>query len=309
MVRPATFGWNPQTGISNHFQPSQPPARGDAGARAVTEFDALAAALAQAGVEVHALPDRAEPACPDAVFPNNWVSLHADGTVVLYPMLAANRRCERRLDLLQQLENRGGFGVTRLVDLTHHELRGRFLEGTGSVVFDHVARVAFACLSPRTDSLVFDELCAELRYEGFTFHATGPDGAAVYHTNVALSIGSRSVVVCAEAVAEAERGALLERLAAGGRLVVAIGIAEMMNFAGNLLELRSRDGAGVLAVSERAFRSLAPAARERLAASVDRIVAVPVAAIEDLGGGSVRCMLAEEFLPRGAAAGPAVAAR
>ena len=299
MVRPASFGWNPQTGVSNHFQPSQPPASAnDAGARAIAEFDGLVAALVLAGVEVHDLADRPEPACPDAVFPNNWVSLHADGTVVLYPMLAPNRRNERRLDLLQELERRGAFVVTRLLDLTHHELQGRCLEGTGSVVFDHAARIAYACLSPRTDSRVLGELCDELGYRAVEFHAVGPDGTPVYHTNVALAIGSRCAVVCADAVPEPERGALLEQLAAGGRCVETIGIAQMMNFAGNVLELRNRAGASVLAMSQRAFDSLAPTARERLAACVDRIVTAPVTTIEDLGGGSVRCMLAEVFLPR-----------
>ena len=303
MVRPASFGWNPQTGVSNHFQPSQPPAMaGDPGTRAIAEFDGLAAALAQAGVEVHALADLPEPARPDAVFPNNWVSLHADGTVVLYPMLAPNRRGERRLELLQELEQRGTFVVTRLLDLTHHELQGRFLEGTGSVVFDHASRVAYACLSPRTDAAVLGELCDELGYQSVAFHAAGPDGTPVYHTNVVLAIGSRCAVVCAEAVVETERGTLLERLAAGGRRVEMIGVAQMTSFAGNVLELRTRTGESVLAMSERAFASLAPASRERLADCVDRIVTAPVATIEDLGGGSVRCMLAEVFLPRSAAA-------
>jgi hypothetical protein len=310
MVRPASFGWNPQTGVSNHFQPSQAPvAADDASARAIVEFDGLVAALAQAGVDVHALPDLATPACPDAVFPNNWVSLHADGTVVLYPMLAPNRRRERRLALLQELEQQGDFRVTRLLDLTHHELRGRCLEGTGSVVFDHAARVAYACLSPRTDPAVLEDLCGELGYQGVTFHATGPDGAPVYHTNVVLAIGCRCAVVCAEAVARAERDALLERLATSGRQVESIGVAQMMNFAGNVLELRSRAGSSVLAMSQRAFASLAPEARERLAVRVDRIVTAPVTTIEDLGGGSVRCMIAEVFLPRGPAGGRPVELR
>ncbi len=303
MVRPASFGWNPQTGVSNHFQPSQPPASAvDPGTHAIAEFDGLAAALAQAGVEVHALADVREPARPDAVFPNNWVSLHVDGTVVLYPMLAPNRRGERRLELLQELERRGTFVVTRLLDLTHHELQGRFLEGTGSVVFDHAARVAFACLSPRTDAGVLGELCDELGYQSVVFDAAGPDGTPIYHTNVVLAIGSRCAVICADAVAETERGALVERLAASGRCVETIGVAQMMNFAGNVLELQSRAGESVLAMSQRAFASLAPASRERLAACVDRIVTAPVTTIEDLGGGSVRCMLAEVFLPRSRAA-------
>jgi hypothetical protein len=301
MVRPASFGWNAQTAASNRFQPPVPVAVRDAGARAVAEFDALVAALAEAGVRVHACDDRAQPACPDAVFPNNWVSLHADGTVVLYPMLAPNRRRERRLELVEALEHgeRGaGHRVERLLDLTHHELRGRYLEGTGSVVFDHPGRLAYACLSPRTDARVLDELCEELGYEPVTFAATDGEGVPVYHTNVMLSIGSGFVVVCAESVLPEQRGALLERLASAGRRVVTIERRAMGAFAGNVLELRAADGARVLAASRRALACLPDAARATLAACVERVVAVPVPTIEDLGGGSVRCMLAEVFLPR-----------
>jgi hypothetical protein len=232
------------------------------------------------------------------VVPNNWVSLHPDGTVVLYPMLAPSRRRERRPDVLAELARRGGFRVSRLLDLTYHELQGRYLEGTGSVVFDHVARVAYACLSPRTDADVFDELCAEFDYEGVAFHAVDAQGAPVYHTNVMLAIGSRLAVVCAEAVRNDERGGLLDRLTAGGRAVEIIDRSQMGQFAANLLELRSRTDETLLAASSRGLACLAPAARERVAGAVDRIVSVPVPTIEDLGGGSVRCMLAEVFLPR-----------
>ena len=296
MLRPSAFGWNAQTALTNRFQVPPPPC--NLQSRAIVEFDRLADALAVAGVEVHALADRAEPPCPDALFPNNWVSLHADGTAVLYPMLAPNRRLERRPEFLAELVQRGGFRIERLLDLTHHELGGRFLEGTGSVVFDHVSRAAYVCLSPRSDAAVLSELCEEIDYEPVVFNATGPAGAPVYHTNVMLAIGDRFVVVCADAVDAARRPALLERLGAGGRHVEAIDAAQMASFAGNLLELRSRAGGSVLAVSSRGFDSLAPAVRVRLAACVDRVVAVPVSTIEDTGGGSVRCMLAEVFLPR-----------
>jgi len=298
MVRPASFGWNAETAASNRFQASAPTTGGDAATRAVAEFDALAAALAEAGVTVFACEDRADPVCPDAVFPNNWVSLHADGTVVLYPLLARSRRRERRLDVLLELERRGGHRVVRLLDLTHHELHGRFLEGTGSVVFDHVARVAYACRSPRTDAAVLEELCAELGYTAVAFDAADRAGVPVYHTNVMLSIGTGCVLVCADAVPAEQRGALLERLAASGRRVLAIDHAQMRAFAGNVLELRGAGSARVLAGSQRAFACLSPGVRERLASCVDRIVAVPVPTIEDQGGGSVRCMLAEVFLPR-----------
>ena len=302
MVRPASFGWNPETADSNRFQASAP--GGDASAAAaVAEFDAVATALAEAGVSVQAFEDRAVPACPDAVFPNNWVSLHADGTVVLYPMLAPNRRRERRLDLLFELERRGGYRVDRLLDLTHHELRGHFLEGTGSVVFDHVGRAAYACRSPRTHVEVLEDLCAEIGYAPVAFDAVDATGVPVYHTNVMLSIGTGYALVCAAAVPVQQREALLERLSASGRRVVGIDPAQMAAFAGNVLELRGAGGTRVLAGSCRAFDGLMPAQLEALSACVDTLVAVPVPTLERLGGGSVRCMLAEIFLPQPAHAG------
>ena len=249
-------------------------------------------------------PDRPVPACPDAVFPNNWVSLHADGTVVLYPMLAPTRRRERRLDLVLELERRGGLRVERLLDLTHHELDGRFLEGTGSVVFDHVARAAYACRSPRTHMAVLEELCAEIGYEPVAFDAADAGGVPVYHTNVMLSIGTGHALVCAEAVPAGQRDRLLERLSNSGRRVLAVDHAQMAAFACNVLELRGSGGTRVLAGSQRAFDSLVPWQREVLAASVDRWVSVPVPTVEATGGGSVRCMLAEIFLPDPAAAAP-----
>jgi hypothetical protein len=300
MVRPAAFGWNAQTAVTNRFQGRPPEC--DLQSRALSEFDRLNDALTGAGVEVHALADRIDPPCPDALFPNNWVSMHADGTAVLYPMLAPNRRLERRPELLAELTNRGGFRVERLVDLTHHELQGRFLEATGSVVFDHVSLVAYACLSPRTDASVLRELCDEIGYEPIVFDATGPAGAPVYHTNVMLAIGRKFVVVCADAILAAQRGAVLERLGACGRRIVSIDAMQMAQFAGNMLELGTRAGGSVLAVSKRGLESLAPAAQELLGTCVDRVVAVPVPTVEDTGGGSVRCMLAEVFLPRAAGA-------
>ena len=298
MVRPAAFGWNPETQASNRFQQRGVGSTESMRDLAIAEFDRLERTLREAGVETHAVADRSEPASPDAVFPNNWVSFHADGTVVVYPMMAPSRRRERRMDLLAELEVRGGFEVERLVDLTHHELSGRFLEGTGSVVFDHVGRIAYACLSPRTDATVLRELCDELGYEPVTFVATDKAAVPAYHTNVVLAIGSRFAIVCADAVAVGDRSRLLERLGDGGRKVIAIGHGQMSSFAGNALELRSRDGKAVLAMSTRALQSLAPVAREALHRSVDRVVAVPIPTIEDHGGGSVRCMLAEVFLPR-----------
>jgi len=298
MVRPAAFGWNPETAGSNAFQRADCGPAGLRQAQALAEFDRLVQALSAAGPTVYALGEPGPRGCPDAVFPNNWVSLHHDGTVVLYPMMAPSRRRERRMELIARLEEQGGYAVERLVDLTHHELAGRFLEGTGSVVFDHVARVAYACRSPRTDESVLGELCDETGYEPVAFDATDESGVPVYHTNVLLSIGTRIAIVCGAAIADCQRDALLERLQAGGRRVVAIDHAQMAGFAANALELRAPGGKAVLALSASAWQAFGPEGREALHDCVDAVVASPVPTIEQIGGGSVRCMIAEVFLPR-----------
>jgi hypothetical protein len=298
MVRPARFGWNPQTSASNRFQREDEDLARVAAARACAEFDGLARLLRDSGVEVHVGRDRDVPACPDAVFPNNWVSFHHDGTVVLYPMLAPNRRLERRLELVASIAEQGGRRVTRLLDLTHYESLGGYLEGTGSIVFDHVARVAYACLSPRTHRAPLDELCEELGYAPCAFAAADAAGAPIYHTNVLLAVGTGFVVVAAASIAPHDRERVMAALAASGRHIEAIDAAQMASFAGNVLELRSRDGRAVLALSERAAAALGPAALGRLQRHVGAVVAAPIPTIETLGGGSVRCMLAEVFLPR-----------
>lgn len=298
MVSPAHFGFNAETGTSNRFQRDDPSLAGCANERAVEESGALASALAAEGIDVIVVAE--DPACgpcPDAVFPNNWLSLHPDGTVVLYPMMARSRRRERRLDVLRSVTGRG-YGITRLVDLTHYETRATFLEGTGSVVFDHGARIAYACLSPRTSPGPLEDLCAQLAFRPCTFEATDTAGVPVYHTNVMLAIGTRFAVVAAEAIAERDREHVLASLADTGRRLESIDRRQMAGFAGNVLELRGADGATVLAMSARAAAAFGPAALARLSDVVDRVVAVPVPTIETLGGGSVRCMLAENFLPR-----------
>ncbi len=297
MVRPASFGWNPQTQASNRFQRDEPGLAGDANARACTEFDALVLQLRAAGIAVSVAADVPTPICPDAVFPNNWVSLHADGTVVLYPMLAPNRRLERRLELIASLAAASGRAVHRLLDLTQHELHGRFLEGTGSVVFDHARRIAYACLSPRTHHEPLSELCDELGYQPCTFCATDAAGVPIYHTNVMLAVGSRCCVIAASAIDPRDRERVLASVAASGRHVEVIDPTQMAGFAGNVLELRAADAGSVLAMSATARASFGAAAIERLASTVDRIVAASIPTIETLGGGSVRCMLAEVFLP------------
>jgi len=298
MVRPASFGWNPETHASNRFQRDEPLLASAANTRACDEFDALVAQLRAAGVDVHVAMDRPAPLCPDAVFPNNWVSLHADGTVVLYPMLARNRRQERRLDVIAELAAAHGLTVKRLLDLTHHEAHARFLEGTGSVVFDHVQRIAYACLSPRTHAEPLAELCDELGYAPCAFDACDATGVPIYHTNVMLAVGSRATVVAASAIAAPDRDRVLASLGRDGRLLEVIDGPQMAGFAGNVLELRATDGRSVLALSRSARDAFGAAAFSRVASTVDTVVTAAIPTIETLGGGSVRCMLAEVRLPR-----------
>ena len=301
MVRPASFGYNPETASTNTLQRPPAGAGGGEAALARKEHQALAAALASEGVEVCLVEDTPEPAKPDAAFPNNWVSFHEDGTVVLYPMQAPSRRRERREDIIDAVTARLGFKVARILDLTSHEAQNRYLEGTGSLVLDHIERTAYACLSPRTHTAVVEEWCRELEYEPVIFSAVDRAGVPLYHTNVMLCIGESLAVVGTEAIVAADRERVLERLRGTGREVIELGHGEIERFGGNMLELGTWDEAlgdsRVLVMSDAARHALTPEAFSRLSACTDQVLAVPVPTIERLGGGGVRCLLAEVFLP------------
>ncbi len=294
MIRPARFGANPETAASNRFQQGG----ADAGTATIArrEFDGLARALLDAGVAVHVVDDTAEPPKPDACFPNNWVSFHADGSVVLYPMMAPSRRAERRQEALTALRD-AGFRIARTVDLSGWEAHGEFLEGTGSLVLDRCHRTAYACRSPRTTPAALADFAARLHYRVIAFAGTGAAGEPAYHTNVLMAIGEGFAVVCAEAIADAgERAQVLAELALAGHEPVEISRPEMHGFAGNLIALRAADGGQVIAMSDTAWRSLAAPVRRALERR-GRIVTTPIPTIERHGGGSVRCMIAEVFLP------------
>ncbi|HSN17777.1 MAG TPA: arginine deiminase-related protein [Gammaproteobacteria bacterium] len=296
MIRPANFGANPETAGSNAFQQSLESGAG-VQAKALTEFDALVEVLRTAGVVVEVFEDRTEPVTPDAVFPNNWVSFHADGSAWLYPMLALNRRWERRPDILEALKSERGYRLADVHDLSHSELDGRFLEGTGSLVLDRVNRIAYACLSPRTDARLLQEWGAQSGYAVVSFRARDTKGRPIYHTNVMLCIGSGFALGCFDCVDAADRERVIQRLADTGHEVVPISPYQMEAFAGNMLELTGRYGGHVLAMSSRAERALNPAQRGTLEKYAS-IVSSPIDTIEACAGGSVRCMLAEIHLPR-----------
>lgn len=298
MIRPLNFGFNAGTADSNRMQAAPPQAAaGQIAAAARMEFDGLRQALQSEGVTLCVASDMSKPVCPDAVFPNNWISFHVDGTVVLYPMLAHSRRQERRADIIRQVSEVTGFTERRRLDLTHHEHRGRFLEGTGSLVIDHVRHVAYACRSVRTDAGLVEEWARAMNHDAVIFTATDAGGHPYYHTNVMMWIGERCACVCLEAIDTAERTAVEERLRASGREVIAIDRAAVAAFAGNMLELASWDEAlgdsSVLVMSRTAYQALPSETLRRISGCVDSIIAVPVPTIEAAGGGSVRCMMAE----------------
>jgi len=299
MIRPVRFGANPETLASNSFQSQQPTLAGSAAQRAAAaEFDGLVAALREAGVTVHVIDDTPEPHTPDALFPNNWVSFHADGSVVLYPMLAPNRRAERRNDVLEALSAAHGFRIRRVLDLTAHEARDKFLEGTGSLVLDRVHRIAYACVSPRTDLDVLGDFAQQLDYDVVAFEAVDAAGAAIYHTNVLMCIGTQFAAVCSACIREDERAAVIDALRTTGHAIVDLSMEQLASFAGNMLELRPARAGVVVAMSTRARDSLSPQQRSLIEQHAGPIVAAPIPTIETLGGGSVRCMLAEVHLPK-----------
>ncbi len=298
MVRPVAFHANPLTMESNSFMSEDLElSNQQQQAAALQEFEGLVAALQQAGVNVLVFEDTRAPSTPDSVFPNNWVSFHADGTVVLYPMMAVNRRTERRMDIIEALSTNEGFKISRVVDLSGHEAEEKFLESTGSLVLDRPNRVAYACLSARTDLEVLGEFAQRLDYDIITFEALDRNGEPIYHTNVMMAQGDGFAVICAESIRSAEqRAAVLGKISELGHEIIEISFEQMESFAGNMLELENQSGGKVLAMSQRARDSLSQdqlAALQRHA----RIAAAPIDVIEDSAGGSVRCMLAEVFLP------------
>ena len=298
MVRPAGFHNNPLTAGSNRFQGKTDASPAEQQRAAVIEFDGLVEALRGAGVDVVVIEDTPEPPTPDAIFPNNWISTHADGTVVLYPMEAENRRTERRADILDSLSTEYGFKVCDIVDLSPHEDVGQYLESTGSLVLDRINRIAYACLSSRTHLDALGDFAQRLDYEVVAFDAVDRDGAPIYHTNVLMNVGETLAVICDESIArDDQREAVLESLRSTGHEVVSISYDQMDAFAGNMLELTNNTGERVLAMSEQAKSSLSDEQRDIIGRHAT-IVSAPIDNIESSAGGSVRCMLAEIHLPR-----------
>jgi hypothetical protein len=296
LVRPASFGFNAQTAASNVFQQVPAAAAEDSAVAAQREFDSLQRALESEGIDCCVLRDEAPPPRPDALFPNNWISFHADGTVVLYPMAAPSRRLERRPEWIATVCEHTGFIERRRLDLSGEENAGHFLEGTGSLVLDHTHRRAYACRSPRTDAGLVVEWARLMDYEPVLFDALDESGRPYYHTNVLMWIGARAACVCLEAV-QSPDGERLRELLSQDRDLLEIDRRQVRAFAGNMLQLASWDEAlgdcEVLVMSASARAALSAAQWLRLSALTDNRLVIPIPAIEQVGGGSVRCMLAE----------------
>ena len=295
MIEPVAFGFNPETATNNYFQKES--TQEDAQTQALAEFQNMVELLRSKSIEVIVIQDTLEPHTPDSIFPNNWISFHEDGTFVTYPMFAVNRRTERREDIIEYLYNRG-FHASKRIDYSNFENNQIFLEGTGSVVLDRKHRRAYACLSPRTNRELFLRFCEDLGYKPIYFdalHQIGGDMRPIYHTNVMMAIGSTYAVICLESIVNQEQREMVWReLQTTGHDVIEITPEQMNRFAGNMLEIKALDGALYLCLSQSAYNALSEAQRTQLARHAQLLI-IPIPTIEALGGGSVRCMMAELF--------------
>lgn len=293
MIRPVNFAFNAETAVNNAFQVADADAQVQEKAR--SEFDGFVSLLRQKGVDVKVVEDTPLPYTPDSIFPNNWVSFHADGTVLLYPMFAPNRRAERKTHVLEALAQQ--FAITKTIDLSSYEAGNQFLEGTGSMVLDRTHRLAYACLSPRTHQEVINEFCRQMGYTPVVFDAVDAQQLPIYHTNVMMCVADRYVVICLDSIPDAGQRQMVEQtIRHTGKEVIPITLAQMAHFAGNMLQVQNQEGTPLLIMSSQAYQSLTAAQIERLS-FYNEIVHAPLQTIETNGGGSARCMLAEIHLP------------
>jgi hypothetical protein len=294
MIRPCRFYPNPETAADNAFQSRLDYAVDPLSTAARKEFDVAVQILRAAGVNVHVFEDTAEPEKPDAVFPNNWISTHHDGRIALFPMYSALRRRERRQDIVGEL--RKNYRVSEVIDYSVFEEQGCCLEGTGSLVLDHVNKIAYVSLSNRSNPKVIRRFADDFAYEPVTFTSIGSDGQPIYHTNVMMCIGTAFALVGLEMIRnKAERQQVRARLERSGKDIVELSPDQIANFAGNAIELHDTHGEKLLVLSERAMQALTEQQRARLTSYV-RLVPLELPTIE-LGGGSARCMIATIHLP------------
>lgn len=298
MIEPIAFGYNAETAENNYFQIEQKDL--DVQAKALGEFNIFVEKLRNKGINVITIKDTLDPQTPDSIFPNNWVSFHNDGKVVLYPMFATNRRVERREDILETIKSKG-FEITEIDDWSLPEIQGHFLEGTGSMIFDHDNKIAYGSVSLRLDEKLFRDFCAKYSFEPIVFHSfqtVGSERLPIYHTNVMMCVADQFVVICLDCIdSELERSKVIETIKNSGKEIIEISEEQMQNFTGNMLQVQNSEGQKFLVMSQTAYQSLTS---EQVSAieKYCEIIYSDLNTIEVNGGGSARCMLAEVFLPK-----------
>ena len=293
MIRPVNFGYNAETAVNNAFQVQSYEHNIQQMAR--QEFDDFVAILQDNGVDITVIEDTPIPHTPDSIFPNNWISFHSDGTLMLYPMFATNRRAERKKHVLERIQEK--FVVNKKVDLSNYEAKNEFLEGTGSMVLDRENRIAYACISPRTDEKVLADFCIQMNFTPVVFNATDGNGYAIYHTNVLMCVADKYVVICLESVSDPLQNKLVaETIIDSKKKIIPITLHQVDHFAGNMLQVENKTGEKLLIMSTQAFESLTNGQVEELG-TYNRIIHSPLTTVETNGGGSARCMMAEVYLP------------
>ena len=298
MIEPIAFGYNAQTAENNYFQVNSE--NSDTQEKALQEFNAFVEKLRSKGINVITVKDTLEPHTPDSIFPNNWVSFGSDGKVFLYPMFAPNRRDERRNEVLEEVKN-AGFEISEVNDISHYENEELFLEGTGSMIFDHDYKIAYGSVSLRLDEELFRKFCEKIGYEPVVFHSyqtAGTDRLPIYHTNVMMCVADKFVVICLDCIDdEMEREKVQEVIKSTEKELIEITEEQMQQFAGNMLQVHNSEGKTFLVMSETAYNSLT---KEQISniEKYSEIIYADLNTIETNGGGSARCMLAEVFLPK-----------
>ena len=297
MIEPAAFGFNAETAQNNYFQINSENA--ETQTKALQEFNNFVEKLRSKGINVITVKDTLEPHTPDSIFPNNWISMHQDGTVVLYPMCAVNRRWERRNDILEILKR--NFSVKEIIDFSAPENDGKFLEGTGSMIFDHDNKLAYGSVSLRLDEQLFREFCEKFGFTPVVFHSyqtANNERLPIYHTNVMMCVADQFVVICLDCIDdETERVNVVSAIVNSGKEIIEISESQMQRFAGNMLQLQNPEGKKFLVMSLSAYQSLTPEQISNIE-KYSEIIYSDLETIETNGGGSARCMLAEVFLEK-----------
>ena len=296
MVRPEQFGFNPQTAESNSFQTVEiTNDTSEIRKSAITQFDQFVEQLRSHGIHVLVFHSPRHKKLPDAVFPNNWVTFHEDGRVVLYPMLAENRRLERRLDIIDSIGEQ--FEIREIIDLSVEETNNLALEGSGSLVFDHVNMVVYANESSRTNRKLFYRTCDMFGYQGVFFNAMDQEGADIFHTNVMMMIGEGYSVICKDAIEKSQQDTVINSLTNFKLEIIEITMKQMSEFAGNMIQLQNDSGSKFVVMSDSAYCTLRDDQKEKLL-KYNEIIHADVSTIENIGGGSARCMIAGIHLKR-----------